>query len=174
MTDLADVVSHLDQSVDDAIDAIATNQAVIASLNATVSDNTERLEPIVDTVFPPQRIIFVTSETYQAGEIGSTANADAECAKLAEDAGLPAVPFKAWLSTHNAQTDMVSTRFDDWNTLTSNDPYVLVNGTVIATNWHDIYNIQPAFEWFYGINLDENGDVVSGYAWTGTSGKQPR
>ncbi len=70
--------------------------------------------------------VFVTSTTYD-GNLGGLAGADAKCQERADAEGLSG-NFRAWLS---AATGSPSTRF----TRSTEAPYVLVDGTVIADNY---------------------------------------
>ncbi len=74
------------------------------------------------------RIVFVTSQMF-TGDMGGLVGADASCQGLAEDAGLPGT-YLAWLST---MAESPSTRFTQ-----SAEPYVLVDGTVVADDWADL------------------------------------
>lgn len=73
-------------------------------------------------------IVFLTSESYY-GDFGGLAAADANCQRLAKEAGLPGT-YNAWLS--DSQTNAA-------DRLThSIVPYALVNGTTVADNWQDL------------------------------------
>ena len=75
-----------------------------------------------------QHRVFVTSAVY-AGDLGGLAGADAKCQGLARAAALPGT-YKAWLgdTSTTAAARLVHATV----------PYVLVDGTVIASNWSDL------------------------------------
>jgi hypothetical protein len=98
--------------------------------------------------------IFVTN-TVQNADFGGIAGADALCAAQAADAGLQG-EFRAWLST---QSSSVSDRLTH-----ASGPYVLVDGTMVATDWDDLVDgsiLAP-------INRDASGQPRTGDVWTGT------
>ncbi|MDH3626612.1 MAG: DUF1554 domain-containing protein [Acidobacteriota bacterium] len=105
-----------------------------------------------------RRLAFVSSLA-RDGNCGGVSGADKKCQLMARAANL-AGTYKAWLS------DGVSgpgTSFSQ-----STDPYVRVDGTVIANNWAALTSgnlLAP-------INLDESGSVVPDSAlervWSGT------
>lgn len=103
----------------------------------------------------PEKFVFITSGVY-AGDLGGIAGADSKCQELAEseDAGLPG-RYKAWLASSSADSPV--TRFTR-----SLSPYVLVNGTIVADNWHDLTDSSLD----HPIDLDETGAYVGGFAWT--------
>jgi hypothetical protein len=74
---------------------------------------------------PAKKIVFVTSNTYQ-GNLGGLDGADAECQRLASDAGLSGT-FKAWLSDSKTSASSRLTH--------SSGPYALVTGLVVANDW---------------------------------------
>lgn len=101
-----------------------------------------------------ERRVFVTS-TVQTAALGGIAGADELCAAQAAGADLEG-DFKAWLSTISSS---VSQRLAH-----STVPYVLVDGTMVASDWEDLVDgalLAP-------INLDANGQVRTGDTWTGT------
>jgi Protein of unknown function (DUF1554) len=106
--------------------------------------------------------VFVTSARY-SGNLGGLAGADAKCQERAAAAGLSGT-FKAWLSD---TTGSPSTRF-----VASNDPYVLVDGTVIADNYTELTSGTLK----HAINKTETGgaapvEPIAGrpVVWTGTN-----
>jgi hypothetical protein len=101
--------------------------------------------------------IFVT-DTRQDADFGGIAGADALCASQAAAAGLGG-EFKAWLSTIESP---VANRLAH-----SSDPYVLVDGTVIAVNWNDLIGFPGYIS--APINLDASGVLRDGEVWTGSS-----
>jgi cysteine-rich repeat protein len=98
------------------------------------------------TPTPPQKIIFVTSKTYN-GNLGGLAGADAKCQDLAMAAKLPGT-YMAWLSD---ATGSPSTRMMKFN-----GPYVLVNGTKVANNWTDLTDGMI----IVAVTLTETGGAV--------------
>lgn len=99
-------------------------------------------------------IVFVT-ETLHTAELGGTAGADAICRGQATAAGLEG-DFVAWLSTIGSS---VADRL-----VQSSDPYVLVDGTLIAEDWADLVDGSILAR----INLDASGTPRGGDVWTGT------
>jgi hypothetical protein len=101
-------------------------------------------------------IVFASSGVYGAN-FGNLANADTTCQGLANGASL-AGTYRAWLSdgaTSAASRLTHGTR-----------PYVLVNGTVVASNWGKLTSgaLQNP------IDRDEHGTLVTpgSVAWTDT------
>ncbi|HTQ45878.1 MAG TPA: hypothetical protein VMI75_24150 [Polyangiaceae bacterium] len=72
-----------------------------------------------------QKTVFVTSAVY-SGNLGGLGGADGKCQGLATAANLNGT-YKAWLSDGTATAAARLTH--------SSGPYVLVDGTVIATDW---------------------------------------
>jgi hypothetical protein len=103
------------------------------------------------------KMVFVTSVEYD-GNLGGLTGADAKCQALANAKGLNGT-YLAWLSLSDGSASPL-TRFTHPNVL-----YVLVDGTVVATNWNELIsgNLQHA------IDLDENGSAVAwALPWTNT------
>lgn len=75
------------------------------------------------------RTVFVTSQTFMGGGLNGLAGADVICQQSAVAANLGGT-YLAWLSD---STGSPSTRF-----LRSPEPYVLVDGTVVANGWPDL------------------------------------
>jgi TolB-like protein len=101
------------------------------------------------------KIVFVSSARY-TGNLGGVAGADAKCQQLAEAAGLPGT-YKAWLSD---KTSSPAATFTRWN-----GPYVLVDGTKVASNW---LGLTERFH-FVPINISETGqDAGKSFQWTNT------
>lgn len=119
--------------------------AVLGLLSATACGSPVPVEGMV---------IFVT-ETRQNAAFGGLDGADGLCAQQAADAGLDG-EFKAWLST---MSDPVSDRLTR-----SPEPYVRVDGRLIAENWEDL--LDGAIE--APIDLDASGARQTGDVWTGT------
>lgn len=103
-----------------------------------------------------EKIVFVTQNSHLAN-FGGIEGADAICQAEADTAGLEGV-FLAWLSD---STNSPSTRFTK-----SSYPYVLANGTVVATDWEDLTDgslLSP-------INRVATGGAhLSGHVWTSTT-----
>lgn len=109
------------------------------------------------------RRAFVTSATYN-GNLGGLAGADGKCQTLADAAKLGG-SYKAWLSDED---NAPVTRF-----ARSYQPYVMVDGTVIANDWDDLVSDSVR----HAIDRTEKNTVVpfstSTYpdykvVWTGT------
>ncbi len=98
--------------------------------------------------------VFVTN-TVQNANFGGLDGADQLCATQAADAGLEG-NFKAWLSTRSLSA---SDRL-----VHANGPYVLVDGTLVASDWDDLVDGFIAAP----INLDASGVARTGDTWTGT------
>lgn len=103
---------------------------------------------------PAQSRVFITS-TAQSADLGGIAGADQLCATQAAAAGLDGV-FKAWLSTTSSA---VADRL-----IHSSDPYVRVDGTVVANDWDDLVDGSIGAL----INVDASGQTRTGDVWTGT------
>jgi hypothetical protein len=159
-------IQHLQQQIDElreqnkvTRDAISITigrqqQELRKIMNCFTVEGEEVCIPVIEDKF-----VFVTSETY-TGNLGGLQGADAKCQQLAINAGLPGV-YKAWLSDNFASP---STRF---NKAAVN--YKLVNGVVIADSWGDLIDGNL----HYAIQIDENGNILSGEwpltkVWTGT------
>lgn len=100
------------------------------------------------------RRIFVT-DGVQNADFGGLDGADALCTSQAAASDLGG-EFKAWLST---MTSSVSDRLTH-----SSEPYILVDGTLVANDWDDLVDgsiLAP-------INLDAGGQLRGGDVWTGT------
>ncbi|MEO8919102.1 MAG: DUF1554 domain-containing protein [Polyangiaceae bacterium] len=100
------------------------------------------------------RVVFVTSTTTN-GDLGGLTGADAMCQTRANAAGLQG-QFLAWLSDSSQSP---STRF-----VHSSAPYVLVDGTQIASNWAGL----TSGTLDHYITLDEAGATGPTSVWTGT------
>ncbi len=99
---------------------------------------------------------FVSSITYQAGDLMSLVLADALCFNRADDAELPEpLRFKAFLS--NSQTD-ARDRFKGRGRI------VLVNGIVFADSWEALLKGE-----LHGpLEVTEKSETYHGKVWTGT------
>ncbi len=103
------------------------------------------------------RRVFVTSATYNAGEVQSLYLADALCGNLADDQGFPdALQYRAWLSD---STIDARDRFKK-----GRGRLVLVNGLVLATSWSALLSgeLQNPFE------VTQMSATYHGPVWTGT------
>lgn len=113
-------------------------------------------------VTPPQKTVFVTSETY-TGNLGGPAGADAKCNNLAQEAGLYGI-FKAWI-----YSSLVIPSEGGWTY--SKYPYVRVDGVTIAESFSDIVDCAPSCL-KAKINVDENGNTLISpplWAWVGAT-----
>jgi hypothetical protein len=86
--------------------------------------------------------------------------ADAKCQRLASAASRPGT-YQAWLSTEGAGGVSPATRFRH-----SGQPYILVNGTPIASNWATLTDGSIDAP----LNVTETGTVLGDrqLAWTNT------
>lgn len=103
--------------------------------------------------------VFVRAAGVQGNEIGGLDGADALCQATA-DAAWPWVPtgtYRAWLSDSTGSPD---SRF-----MKSPGPYVLVDGTQIASNWADLTDGELAAP----INRTETGGESDTAVWTNTT-----
>ena len=104
--------------------------------------------------------VFVSSEIL-TGDLGGLAGADATCQNLAAAAGLGDEQeiFRAWLSSADTTA---AQRLQH-----SEDPYILVDGTIIAENWEDLTD----GELEHPIDLNEhNIEMISTpQVWTNTT-----
>ncbi len=99
------------------------------------------------------KIIFKTSTTYNAN-LGGVAGADSKCQARANAAGLTGT-YKAWISTSSSSPATTFTKYSS--------PYILTDGTQIASNWNDltdgsIPNVTGGN--YPNIHLDEFGNVL--------------
>ena len=108
------------------------------------------------TCAPESKFVFVSSAEYD-GDLRGLSGADSKCQGLAEAAGLPGT-YKAWLSSN--ATSSPSTRFTR-----STIPYVLVDGSVVATDWGDLTDNDIN----HYIDIDEFGLSHSTFVWTNTT-----
>ncbi|PIP53042.1 hypothetical protein COX08_03175 [Candidatus Beckwithbacteria bacterium CG23_combo_of_CG06-09_8_20_14_all_34_8] len=104
--------------------------------------------------------VFVTSTKYN-GNLGGTSGADSKCQESANNANLGGT-WKAWLTV--ASTIDVASTF-----IQSTNPYVLVDGTTIASNWRDLTDQNLSVP----IDKDEFGNTVTDImdyinVWTNT------
>ena len=101
------------------------------------------------------KTVFVTS-TATAGGFGGVFGGDAICQARAAAASLPGT-YLAWLSDPGAAP---AGRFTQ-----STDPYVMVDGTVIATSWTDLTDGTIA----HAIDRTELNTSYTGAVWTSTA-----
>jgi len=95
----------------------------------------------------PANIVFVTSTSHVAGDLGGLAGADAICNQLAADAGLPGT-YVAWLS--DATADAV-------------DRLGSARGWVRTDGWPFVDTVADLLAWktYYPVIYDENVDTVA-------------
>ena len=106
-----------------------------------------------ETIGPAQTRVFVTSDTW-AGDHGGVTGADQHCQDAADAEALGGV-WVAWLSsTSRSAKDQVGP-----------GPYVLLDGTVIATDLADLTDGGLA----HAINVDETGASRSTWVYTGST-----
>ena len=109
------------------------------------------------------KLVFLSEAVLVGAEIGSVANADMVCQQEADAQGLGGT-YKAWISDANTSPSQSFTQ--------SQDPYRLINGDVVATNWADLTDgelptnariaVTAAGQ---GVGGDAPGDCR---VWTGT------
>lgn len=103
---------------------------------------------------------FVTSETW-SGNLGGLAGADLKCKLAAEAAGLGGTGvWIAWASTNSDNVRAL-------DRLTSEGPWHLVDGTVLAATKADVVDgvMSPALR---RTELNQAIDAVNDRTWTGT------
>lgn len=138
-----------------APEPVSSLPLVVTHPNTLTDTSTLTLE-----VTPPNgtRTVFVTNGPYPVATIGSVAGANAICQSAAAADGLPAGTYRAWIS------DGMTSPATSFNQAVG--PYVLPNGTVIATSWSDLTDgslLAP-------ISITANGSPnASAAAWTGTN-----
>jgi hypothetical protein len=105
----------------------------------------------------PEKQIFITSQTW-TGNFGKLAGGDAKCQAAATAAGLTGT-FMAWLSDSTTSASMRLSH--------ATVPYVMTDGTVIATSWSTLTNGTIA----HPIDVTETGTTLTSHimVWTGTS-----
>ncbi len=130
--------------------------AVPGNYPLTITANCGVTPQVVTVILsiPQTKRIFVSS-TSHAGDLGGLAGADQICQNLADAQSLGGT-WKAWLAT-DRQNDP-NTRFNK-----AADPYLLVDGTIIALNFDDLGDYYNSVQNFLlnPINLDEQGNVVA-------------
>jgi hypothetical protein len=134
---------------DASVDA-STDAAADAATDASVDGGEDAG---MDSGVPGRRV-FVSSAVQNA-DFGGIAGADELCATEAAAAGLDGV-FKAWLSTRSSS---VADRLEH-----STEPYMLVDGTVVAVDWDDL--VDGAL--LARIGRDATGQPHTDDVWTGT------
>lgn len=106
-----------------------------------------------------ERVLFVTSATYDGNLLGGVAGATAKCNQLASAVpALSGLTFRAFLGTRAAPIAAVMPK--------GTKPYRLVDGTQVATSFADLTDGSLAAP----IDLDESGKKVTGEAWSGANG----
>ena len=101
-------------------------------LLAAVDGDAPVARPMAPFVWAPKgpASFFVTSRGLDGGDLGGLAGADAHCGRLAREAGLPDVPWRAYLSTQ----DTPRTRAVDARDRIGRGPWFNVAGVRIAEN----------------------------------------
>jgi hypothetical protein len=94
----------------------------------------------------PMKRVFISSQVF-FGDFGGPVAADTACQNMATAAGLPG-NYRAWVST---QSNSVVGRFTQ-----AQVPYVMTDGTTIASNWTDLTDGNIA----HGIDRNEAGNVL--------------
>jgi hypothetical protein len=107
-----------------------------------------------------ERVVFVSSISFKAAQIGGIKGADLQCNVLANFSSNPRVhgrDFVAWLSdsTTSPQKRMVK----------GTKTYIRPDSSVIA---QDFAALTSGKELENAISIDEDGDEQSGEVWTGT------
>ena len=138
---------------EEKIDALT--DALCAHLVQEGSGN--RIRPIAPKACrDAPHLVFVTSEIYD-GNLGIFSGADFKCNELASAAGLPGI-YKAWIVAQTASPhQVVASRF-----FRSSGPYLLVDGTIVATDWDDLTDGSLLVP----INISETGEVRSVEVWS--------
>ena len=127
-----------------------------ATATATLTATATATATPTATPSPMFNVAFMTSANFN-GNLGGLAGADAECASVANAAGLPSGTYKAWLSTSavNAASRLGSAR-----------GFVRVDKAPFADQVSDI----TSGKILNSLNLDENGvDRGGEIVWTATS-----
>ena len=164
-------VPPVDAGIDSPADAIADVAADVAVDAPTDAIADAIADVAIDTGCPvvcgaqsacvvgvcsPARRVFVSSKGF-TGNLGGAAGADATCQTLATAASLGGT-WMAWISD---STSSPSTRFTK-----STDPYRLIDGTLVASNWTSLTSSSLT----HAIDHDEHLSVVSNSeVWTATS-----
>jgi hypothetical protein len=148
--------------VDAALSCIAQGEPVAESCNGLDDD----CNGVVDDAPICALRVFVTSQLY-TGDLGGLAGADARCQALADAAGLGGT-HKAWLSSSTVDARDRLTHFGK--------PYVLVDGSVVASDWDEFASLHHQRP----IDVTEAGEaapispangvsiVYTGSSWDGT------
>ncbi len=135
------------------------------SVSLNVTDCAQNLAPAttpLENCIPTgSKRVFIT-QNRTPPNVGGVVAADARCVKAASSAGLcgagavcPPDSWRAWIASSAA--DDPESRFTK-----STQPYILLNGTVVANSWNDLVDgtvTQP-------INLSEVGNTVGWNVWT--------
>jgi hypothetical protein len=115
----------------------------------------DRSTHMLPRYFGPAKRVFVSSECHP-GSLGGLGGADATCQTLADAAGVGG-EFRAWLAdAYDGPSDRLSH---------ATDPYVLLDGSVVARDWTDLVDGSIAT----AIRLDEHGVVVQNDSTCGTA-----
>lgn len=123
---LALVVAPACGEVTSAVDAPTGTIDAPSTIDGAQSIDAPPVDAPIDAA--PVKRVFISSATF-FGDFGGPTQADTACQNMANAAGLPGI-FRAWVST---TANPVTGRFTH-----STDPYVMVNGTMIASDWTDL------------------------------------
>lgn len=130
--------------VESAADATPSTDAPDVEIDAAPDVDATPVDAPIDAA--PVKRVFISSATFFP-DFGGTNQADTACQNMATAAGLPGT-YRAWVSTTSSP---VNARFTQ-----STDPYVMVDGTMIASNWADLTDGTIA----HGIDRTEAGNVL--------------
>lgn len=149
-------------SEDDASDPSLVQQAKLEA-GAPTPSGADAAAPAAESGAPrTPRVAFVTYRVYTADSVKGLNGADYECNLAASET--PALQGKRFVAFLSDDTQSAKARLG-----TSTGPFERVDGKRVADDVDQLLggNLTNA------INLDEDGDPVSGYAWTGTNRGMP-
>lgn len=143
---------QLQTRVDDLEDGQTDLEALIVDLQA-------QIDAITKTVFVTSAVFTGDLKTAGAG-VDGVDGANNLCQAAADEASsiVPAGTYLAWISDSSVNSP-------DANFLKSGLPYVLPNGTAVASDYTDLTDGSL----LHGISVTERGSFKTGFAWTGTS-----
>ncbi|MDK1287571.1 DUF1554 domain-containing protein, partial [Pseudoalteromonas umbrosa] len=103
------------------------------------------------------KLIFATKQTFD-GNLGGANGADQKCQTAANESSiLPSGTYKALISTSTRNAS---------NVISTQNTYYKIDGTVVAYPFASFLALNRLNS---PINMDQNGDTVSGSAWTNTN-----